>query len=89
MIGCLMPKLLSFPLQGVNGWYQLLDELRGRNENVQVPLSISKYEGASNLGFQCWGQRTFAVSWKCKKIEGINLSPCSSSSHSVGHHGTE
>ena len=33
-------------LQGLNGWYQLLDEVKGQSEYHQVPSTISRTEGA-------------------------------------------
>ena len=32
-------------LQGLNGWYQLLDEVKGQSEYHQVPSTISRAEG--------------------------------------------
>ena len=52
---------VSIPFQGLNGWYQLLDEQKGKNENMQVPTSLSKNESTS-FGFQRPGQMIFAVS---------------------------
>lgn len=54
--------LLDLSVQGLNGWYQLLEEERGRSESVQVPSSVSKYE-SGGFGMQHSGKRTFAVSW--------------------------
>ncbi len=45
-------------LQSINGWYQLLDEIKGQESFHQVPLTISRYEGAPQGDP---GKRSFAV----------------------------
>ena len=44
MIGCMSFTVASLvgPEQGLNGWYQLLDEEKGLTENQPVPVSISQ-----------------------------------------------
>ena len=44
MIGCMSFPVASLvgPEQGLNGWYQLLDEEKGLTENQPVPVSISQ-----------------------------------------------
>ena len=51
-------------LQGLNGWYQVLDEVRGRKENMVVPTSISKHDHTVNKyeSVALIGQKVFTVS---------------------------
>lgn len=58
--------------QGLNGWFHLLDEGRGKSENMKVPTSLSKYEGSLAFGFQKPGQQTFAVSFLLEHFVSCN-----------------
>lgn len=60
-----MPHVeLSSLLQGLNGWYQVLDQDRGRVQSCQVPTSITKYEAAISKyeTTALRGQKIFSVS---------------------------
>ena len=47
-----LPPLLPLPhsfLKGINGWYQLLGEEKGKKENIAVPSALSKMGSVSSL----------------------------------------
>ncbi len=64
---------LDLRLQGLNGWYQVLDEAKGRSESMLVPTSISKSE-ASLSKYETTALRqkkTFAVSELAQQVKLI------------------